>query len=875
MGTGRHGRIRAGVRSCCMKKAGTGPAAALVLFYDRMVQTNCRPAGTDHSKRQNGLLYALLYTTRLPGVNKRLVFAGQKCYNQHKSSCFRNTDAAPGPGAFITWRATMEEKRSMSQEEKIRARKKVLKKKRRKKVALIIVLVFVCIIAAGITFLFASGTAGRIVELYRDAKTKVAESTEDTFRASQASIVYDVNGNQISTVRGDKDVKYLESGQIPEVVKYAFVCTEDKKFYQHNGVDLMAILRAMKSIIENRRITQGGSTITQQLSRNVFLNFDKNWERKVEEIFIARELEKKYPNKDKILEFYINNINFANGYYGLESAAQGYFSQSASELDLAQLVFLCAIPNNPTLYDPLDNPENTIRRRDRILEQLNDASLITHEEYEAAVAENIILRSSSTARVNNYVETFVYYSATRALMEQSGFQFRYSFSGDADREAYLEEYDEMYTTCQKTLYTSGYHIYTSIDMDKQNLLQQAVDNTLAPFTRVNDEGTYKLQGAATCIENETGRVVAIVGGRTQDSVTGMTLNRAYQSFRQPGSSIKPLVVYTPVLETGEYTPGSMVDDYKREDGPSNSDGSYDGEITLRYAVAKSKNTIAYQLFTDLGPSTGLDYLRKLHFTKVVKEDEVPSTALGGMTKGASTLEMASGYAALANEGEFREPTCIIRILDAQGNTVFGGTNIREEVYDSNAARMMISMMQSVLDYGTGRGLELDDMPAAAKTGTTNDNKDGWFCGFTPYYTTSVWVGCDMPESLEDLQGATYPGGIWHDYMEQIHQGLPYREFPEYEVDGHFYDTDDGYETEPPEETEAPSEKPGETEAVQTEKPAETTAPENTPEPAAEPSPEPEPEPEPEPTEAYEPDVPDNENGEGADPPLDDAYDQQT
>ena len=628
----------------------------------------------------------------------------------------------------------------------------------------------------GVVFFYGSGYGKEIEGLYRDAKAKVAASSEDAFKASQTSLVYDSSGKLLSTLKGEKDVYYLEIDSIPYYVKTAFISTEDKKFYSHNGIDFKGIMRAVKAIVTDRKISQGGSTITQQLARNVYLNYEKTWQRKVEEMFIAMELEKLY-DKSEILEFYINNIYFANGYYGIQAASKGYFNRDVKELSLSQMVFLCAIPNNPSLYDPVVNMENTLKRRDRILLSMREDTKITEEEYEEAISEEIVLERPVTAK-NNYAETYIYYSATQKLMAARGFEFQYQFTDKAEREEYDEAYRAMYEECQKSLYTGGYRIYTSINLELQAQLQKAVDEGMAEFTEVNEEGVYTFQGAATCIDNSTGRVVAIVGGREQN-LPGYTLNRAYQSFRQPGSAIKPLIVYTPILETGDYTPSTIVKDEKTEEGPKNSDNSYEGNITLRRAVTKSKNTVAWSLFQELTPKVGLSYIEKMNFSKIEEGDYALSTSLGGFTTGVSPVEMAAAYAALENDGVYREPNCIVKILDAEGEVLVGETQEETQIYKENAARMMTDMLKDVLTEGTGKGLAIDGVALAGKTGTTNDNKDGWFVGYSAYYTTSVWVGYDLPKKMKGLSGASYPGKIWKSFMSVVHENSEYRDFVSY------------------------------------------------------------------------------------------------
>ena len=628
-------------------------------------------------------------------------------------------------------------------------------------------IVLVLLVAGAVGWYYYGGYAQKVAIMQQEARMFVQKSNADTFRSVQTSLVYDTNGKLISALKGEKDVYYLEYEDIPAYAVAAMISIEDKKFYSHSGIDIKAILRAAQAMIQNGEVTQGGSTITQQLAKLTFLTQERTWERKIEEIFIAVGLEQKF-SKDEIMEFYLNNVYFGNGYYGIQAASKGYFNVDAKDLSLSQITFLCAIPNNPSLYDPVEKMENTIKRRDRILNQMLQDGKISQETFGQAQAEVITLNRPEKTK-NDYVDTYTYFSAVRALMRQQGFQFQTEFSSEEEKAKYQEEYDALYGECQKSLYTEGYRIYTSIDLDMQQMLQDTVDSHLAEFTEQNEEGIFALQGAAVCIDNHTGHVKAIVGGRNQN-LPGYTLNRAYQSFRQPGSAIKPLLVYTPALE-GKYTPDTIVQDVKTEEGPSNSSGWYEGDITLRRAVAASKNTVAWNMLEELTPQTGLAYLKNMKFSRIDPKDERPTSALGGFTNGVSAVEMASGYAAIVHDGKFREPTCITKITDADDNVILETQSEEVEIYKKNAARMMTDMLVSVLQEGTGQGLALSAMPSAGKTGTTNDNKDGWFVGYTSYYTTSVWVGYDMPRELPGLSGSSYPGGIWQAFMEQVHQGL--------------------------------------------------------------------------------------------------------
>ena len=667
--------------------------------------------------------------------------------------------------------------------------KKVKKQKRQKNpveraigivIKIIIALLLAIVVIGGVLIYMKYGK--KLIAMESDAKKIVSKSTMETFRQNETSIIYDANGNIMSKLKGEKDVYYIKYSDIPQVAVDAITSIEDKNFFKHKGYDLKAIIRAGFAYIKNKGvITQGGSTITQQLARNIFLSFEESWQRKAREIFIAIELEKKYTKKE-IMEFYLNNIYFANGYYGIQSAALGYFGKGVNSLSLSQITFLLSIPNSPTRYNPYENIEGTLARRDRILDQMVLDGKISEAEASKAKSEEIKLKAPKVEK-SSYALTFALDRAVKALMKSEGFNFRYSFNSDEERKAYNENYSEVYSSCQTRLYSGGYRIYTSIDPEKQKLLQDTVDSGLSVSSEKSKSGIYSLQGAAVTIDNSSGRVVAIVGGRSQ-KLKGSTLNRAYQSFRQPGSTIKPLIVYTPAFEQG-YTPESMVKDEKIEGGPANADGAFSGNMTVLDALAKSKNTVAWKLFTEISPAIGIGKLLDMGFSAIADTDYYPSAALGGFTKGVNAVEMASAYAAIENGGEFREPTCIMKMTDSSGNDIvadgFYQKGTSKYIYDENACKMMITCMEAVMIKGTGVGGKLATMPCAGKTGTTNDSKDLWFVGFTKYYTTSVWVGYDIPRSLAGLTYTATPLGIWKTYMDSINNGLPLAKLDDYKI----------------------------------------------------------------------------------------------
>lgn len=636
-----------------------------------------------------------------------------------------------------------------------------------------IILLLVCgiLLAGGI---YAVPKVAALLRLHKEAAALVKASTDKTFKDTQTTIVYDVHGEELCKIKNAKDLYYVNFDEIPKTLANAFVVMEDRSFYSHSGIDYKAIFRAAMENQKNDEIVQGASTITQQLARNIFLTQEVTWERKIEEMFVAWNLEKKY-SKEQILEFYLNNIYFGNGYYGVEAAARGYLGKSVSELTLSEQVFIAAIPKNPSRYNPTANFENTLNRRDLILNEMCEAGYINSMDYYTAREEEIVLSQPQETEINSSVLTYVRHCATESLMSASGFSFRNNFSSEQDLERYDTLYEAYYTRCQQQLLRGGYKVYTSFDMELQTMLQEAVDEKLEGFTGVSSEGVYEMQGAATCIDNETGNVAAIVGSRSQD-VGSYGLNRAYQSYRQPGSAIKPLSVYTPFLQLGNQ-PDTMVEDTPIEGGPSNADGVYSGIMTLREAVKWSKNTVAWKIYQSLTPQTGTGFLLQMDFQKIWYDRNLDAGALGGFTYGVTTEEMAGAYAALANDGTYRKATCIQTIVDVSGETVVDERNRSVRVYESNAARMMTDVLKTVVESGTGSGASAENAVIAGKTGTTNSNKDAWFCGYSPYYTTAVWVGYDYPKEM-DRNRATE---IFRQFMSEVHKDRMRLDFAPYSV----------------------------------------------------------------------------------------------
>ncbi|MCD8300845.1 MAG: transglycosylase domain-containing protein [Clostridiales bacterium] len=645
-----------------------------------------------------------------------------------------------------------------------------------------LVIALAVLFIAGNMFMYKK-TGETLFSCAKEAKEIVGESSPDDFRRAETTFIYSSDGTKIAELAEDEDATYLTYDEIPANVINAFVAVEDRTFWKNSGVDYKGIARVLLNYIKSRgTVSEGASTITQQLARGVYLSNEKTMLRKVREIFIARQLTKKY-SKEDIMEFYCNTCCFANGIYGVEDAAEKYFSRHINELTLSETAYICAIPNRPEYYNPLKEPENALTRRDKILNDMEECGYISGDACQLALAETVTVLTPEEANAfYNYETTYAINCAVRYLMKQDGFEFRYEFDSDDDYNSYANEYDEYYAQAKHKLYTGGYEVYTTIDLDAQDAMQEILDEQLSFSDSLTSEGIYELQGAMTVIDNSTGKVTAIIGGRTQEGSDNVySLNRAYQGYAQPGSSFKPIAVYTPALCSG-YNPNSILKNIDVDEAKTSNyedinkmDGN---DVTLRSAVEKSLNGCAYWLFNQLTPRLGLSYVTNMGFTKIMPGDYTLSAALGGLTYGVTTVEMANAYYTLENHGEYIQTDCIDSIYDSDGNNIYKGYETKT-IYDREAADEMTDVMEGVLTDGTASNsswYSYTGTEAAGKTGTTNDNKAGWFCGYTPYYTIAVWVGCDTPKTVNGLQGGTYPLYIWKEAMLEMIDGLPARYF---------------------------------------------------------------------------------------------------
>lgn len=621
----------------------------------------------------------------------------------------------------------------------------------------------------------------KVLPMYTEAKEEVFDKlinmSEEDFIMSEDTVVYDAKGKKVGSVNTGR-YKYVEIKKISPYVYNGYIAVEDKRFKTHAGVDVLATLRAGAALLKNNmEITQGGSTITQQVIKNNLLTQNKSFTRKIAEIILAPTVEEKF-SKDKIMEFYCNSNFYGNRCYGVQAASAYYFGKDCLDLEPQEAAMLIGLSNSPSRYDPVENPKAALEKRNEILAVMAREGVISDKEYKVAERTKLkVLQKTEDKNNENYITSYAIHCAALALMEKEDFKFQYTFKNKDDYEAYQEKYGEAYSKKCNDIRSGGYKLYTSIDMNKQKQLQKSVNAGLAYNKEKNKEtGKYKLQGAAVCVDNNTNYVVAIVGGRgSQDPY-----NRAYLAARQSGSSIKPLIDYTPGFESGKFSPATMMTDKAIKNGPKNSGGGYRGNVRIREAVARSINTIAWQVLDTITPEYGLSFLDKMKFHNLsyIDNDNL-ALSLGGFTEGVRVVDMAKGYAALANGGSYSDKTCIRRIKHVSDGIVYKHTEETRQVYTEDAAWLMTDVLKGVFQepFGTGRNLQMANQQiCAGKTGTANSGKDVWFCGYTRYYTTVVWAGYDTPKAMPGATGASVTGGIWKQYMDAIHKKLQPMDF---------------------------------------------------------------------------------------------------
>lgn len=599
---------------------------------------------------------------------------------------------------------------------------------------------------------------------------KTSQMERSDFSLLSDTEIFDKDGNRIGLINSGH-YEYVGISDISQNIQNAYIAQEDRRFKTHNGVDYIATFRAGLALLKHSgNITQGGSTITQQVVKNTYLTREQNFTRKMIEILLAPEIEKKFSKAD-IMEFYCNTNFYGNQCYGVEAASKFYFGKRAIDLEPHEAAVLVGLSNSPSAYDPVRHPEACIEKRNEVLASMKDVGFLSETEYRNYTQkELVILQVEGEATDENYQSSYAIHCAALELMKLDGFDFQYTFENKEDYDAYFERYDDAYSEKASLIRAGGYKIYTSLDNNIQQILQNSIDETLSPYTEIQDNGKYALQGAGVIVDNQSNYVVAIVGGRGTEDV----FNRAYISARQPGSTIKPLIDYAPAFDTGTYYPTRIVNDHLWEDGPQNSGRHYYGNVTVREALNRSLNTVAWQVLQDIGINFGLEYLGRMHFQKITYIDNgVQSLSIGGFTNGLRVVDMAKGYSTLANNGVYDERTCITSIMHEHEGEILKDINYNtQQIYQEDTAFMITDIMKGTFEStGTARGLGLNGMPVAGKTGTTNSSKDTWFCGYSRYYTGAIWVGYDIPRPMPGIFGSTYAGRIWKNTMAQIHEGL--------------------------------------------------------------------------------------------------------
>ena len=568
----------------------------------------------------------------------------------------------------------------------------------------------------------------------------------NNMRPAVSSQVFDSQGKLITTLHSDQNRLPIDINKVPKNLQNAFIAAEDNRFYDHIGVDPIGILRAVVTNLTNRGIAQGGSTITQQLAKNAFLSQDQTLKRKIQEAILALELERKYSKKE-ILEMYMNQIYFGRGAYGIQTAAHTYFGKDVGDLTLAECAMIAGLPKSPNYYSSSVNEATA--RKNVVVGQMEKYGYITPSQAEEAKKSSLDIKQKSTSNTTDETAYFIDY-VTQEIAQKYG---------------------------DDALYKDGLKIYTTLDTDKQHAAVQAMRHL--PETHTDDQGLTQPQGAIISIDPKTGHILAMVGGRGQDS-----FNRASMAVRQPGSAFKPFVYMTAMEH--DMTPDTIMEDKKVEYGgwsPHNADNTYQGRMPLWKALALSVNTVAVQLADKVGPSNVIANAKKLGITTLVEDgspndDNLASAALGGLTKGVTPLEMAAAYGAFANKGVYIKPTAIVKILDRNGNVLEDNSSDvqKTQVMSEKTAYEMTSMLEGVITRGTGTAASIG-RPAAGKTGTTDDNHDAWFIGYTPDIVTAVWVGDDTgSQSLGEIYGGTVPAQIWHDYMASAVSGTSADDF---------------------------------------------------------------------------------------------------
>ena len=590
------------------------------------------------------------------------------------------------------------------------------------------------------------------------------------YSLSESSIIYyeDSNGEwqELATLSGSENRIWVDLEDIPDHLVKALVAIEDRRFYEHKGVDWFRTLAAITTMFSSSDDIFGGSTITQQLIKNLTGNNVVTVRRKLIEIFQALEFEQKY-DKDEIITWYLNAVYFGEGSYGIYAAAKTYFDKEPSELTLAESAAIVGIVNLPTYYSPFYSEENNKNRQETVLREMYEQGYINYDEYTSAVNEQLVFaRSANEAGQQEiyswYVETVIE-DVKADLMEQKG------ISADA---------------AEQLLYSGGYRIYTCYDPEIQADVD-AVYQNLDALPKSYRPSEQQLQSAIVIMDPYTGEIVALAGG-VGEKTANLITNRATQSERPPGSSFKPLSVYAPAIEAGLITQNTLVNDAPAGEitlsgnpnwYPNNADHTNRGIVTIRQAVMSSLNTVAAQVLDKLGVDASYSFLENnLGFTTLIEQDRnYSSLALGELTNGATVREMTQAFCTFINGGIFTESHVYTQVTDSSGSLVLENNIETHVAMKANTAYNVLDMLYGAATSGTGTEANFWSQPVAGKTGTSSYNWNRWFCGTTGYYTAAVWTGYDMPEQMYFYGNPA--AQIWRSVMSAVHEGLEWKSLP--------------------------------------------------------------------------------------------------
>lgn len=587
----------------------------------------------------------------------------------------------------------------------------------------------------------------------------------ETMNLNYTSIVYyiDENGQEqeLEQLFATQNRSWADLEDIPKHMRDAAIAIEDERFESHHGVDWYRTTGAAVNFFLKLRSDFGGSTITQQLVKNLTGDKDPTVQRKLQEIMRAQYIEK-HCSKDDIIELYLNTIYLSQGCYGVRTAAEVYFNKDISELTLAESAAIIGITNLPTYYDPFINPENNKKRQINILDKMLELKKITKEEYDQARAQELMFtkekrKEQITSKQSYFVDQIIE-DVISDLMSERGYS---------------------YQVAEQMIYSGGLKIYATIDPDIQNTMDSIFKDS-SNFPKY--KGTVQPECAMVVMDPYTGNVLGIVGGRGEKTLN-RGLNRATHSYRQPGSSLKPLSVYAPAIEYGLITPSTAMDDtpikvLNNSAYPKNESRSYSGRITALKGLENSLNTIAMRTLIELTPERSFNFLTaNLGFSSLNRDSDInlAPLSLGALTKGVSVLEMAAAYSAFPNNGNYTKPRTYTKVLDNQNNVLLENKSEVIDAMSEKTAMYMNYMLQKVVTNGTGTYAKLNNMPAAAKTGTTDNDKDRWFVGYTPYYCAAVWFGYDKPQYIQKSLSPALT--VWKKVMNKIHEGLETKNFP--------------------------------------------------------------------------------------------------